>query len=69
MDQVTIQTIMEGLILIILIYVGGVLTKVIRVLTKIGDDIAKIAAATTGSGTEPAGGPRKMNVTIVPPEK
>lgn len=57
MEQVTVQTIIEGGILITLIYIGGVLVKILKSTTKIEGDTGVIAAATDGSA--PKGGPSK----------
>lgn len=58
MDQVTIQTILEGLILIILIFIGGVLVKILRVVTKTGNDVDAIARDTVKNGSGPPIGPK-----------
>ncbi|WP_171605850.1 hypothetical protein [Limnovirga soli] len=58
MEQVTVQTIIEGGILITLIYIGGVLVKILRSTTKIEGDTGVIAAAAT-DGSAPKGGPSK----------
>ncbi|HRH51594.1 MAG TPA: hypothetical protein PLP23_22790 [Panacibacter sp.] len=81
MDQVTIQTIIDGLMVIILVYIGGVLTQIFKALKtdkaeleRIREEIAQIrkdtdiiaGAVTTGGGDGTGRGP-SMRTTPVDP--
>ncbi|HRI19817.1 MAG TPA: hypothetical protein PLA68_02635 [Panacibacter sp.] len=80
MDNVTVQTIIEGGIIIILIYIGGVLSRIFKVLQsdkaeldrirKEVEEIRKdtdLLADTVGGGGTTGKDPKFMKVGIIPP--